>query len=65
MSRPADLTHDLAAATFKSLPPLTVWFLTLNEWLAVAGIIWIILQAAYLARKWWREERAKRAPPSD
>lgn len=60
MNGTSDLGRDLGAAAVKSLPPLTVWALTLNEWLALAGILWIILQAAYLLRKWVREERAKR-----
>lgn len=33
--------------------------LTLNEWVAIATGIYIAIQAAYLLRKWWREERAK------
>jgi uncharacterized membrane protein YfcA len=31
--------------------------LTLNEWVAIATGIYIALQALYLLRKWWREER--------
>lgn len=31
--------------------------MTLNEWVAVATGIYIAIQAAYLVRKWWREER--------
>ena len=33
--------------------------MTLNEWVAVATGIYIAIQAAYLLRKWWREECAK------
>lgn len=31
---------------------------TLNQWVAIATGFYIVLQALYLARKWWREERA-------
>lgn len=31
--------------------------LTLNEWVAIATGMYIFIQAAYLLRKWWREER--------
>lgn len=31
--------------------------LTLNEWVAVATGIYIVIQAMYLLRKWWRDER--------
>ena len=30
--------------------------LTLNEWVAVTTGIYILVQIAYLLRKWWREE---------
>lgn len=33
--------------------------MTLNEWVAVATGVYIAIQAAYLLRKWWREEQAK------
>lgn len=33
--------------------------LTLNQWVALCTIAYIALQAAYLARKWWREEQEK------
>lgn len=33
--------------------------LTLNEWVACATGLYIAIQAVYLLRKWWREERAK------
>ena len=31
--------------------------ITLNHWVALATVVYIVLQALYLARKWWREER--------
>lgn len=30
--------------------------LTLNEWVAIATGVYVIVQVAYLIRKWWREE---------
>ncbi|GAO71953.1 hypothetical protein CSE6_019_33900 [Comamonas sp. E6] len=33
--------------------------LTLNEWVAIATGVYIAIQAAYLLRKWWREERGQ------
>lgn len=30
--------------------------LTLNEWIMIGTGIYIAVQAAYLLRKWWREE---------
>lgn len=38
--------------------------MTLNQWIATATGIYIVIQAAYLLRKWYREEKeyaAKRA----
>lgn len=31
--------------------------LTLNEWVAIATGIYVVVQVAYLLRKWWREEK--------
>lgn len=31
--------------------------LTLNQWIAIATGVYIVIQAAYLLRKWWREEK--------
>lgn len=39
--------------------------LTLNQWIALATGVYIVIQAAYLLRKWYREEKdwaKKRAP---
>lgn len=33
--------------------------LTLNEWVGICTIGYIVLQAAYLMRKWWREEKRR------
>lgn len=34
----------------------------LATWQVRLGVAFLLLQAAYLLRKWWREERAKRLP---
>ena len=39
----------------------TTYYLTLNEWVAIATLAYIGLQAAFLLWKWWRE--AKRSTP--
>lgn len=31
--------------------------LTLNEWVAILTGVYILVQLAYLLRKWWREEK--------
>ena len=55
MSHLSEMSRDLGAATMKALPPLTVWTLTLNEWVAVATVAYLILQGSYLIWKWRRE----------
>lgn len=36
----------------------TAWYsLTLNQWVGVATVTYIVIQAIYLLRKWWREEK--------
>lgn len=39
----------------------TTYYLTLNEWVAIATLAYIALQAAFLIWKWWRE--ANRSHP--
>lgn len=56
-----DLARDVGAASLKAAPPFTVWALTLNEWVAIATLGYVALQAAYLVWKWRRELQAKRA----
>jgi 4-hydroxybenzoate polyprenyltransferase len=31
--------------------------LTLNQWVAMATGVYVVIQVAYLVRKWWREEK--------
>lgn len=62
MSEPhQDMARDLAAAAAKTVPPVTVWALTLNEWLALASIIYVIAQLAHLAWRWRREAKRRDA----
>lgn len=62
MSDQPSMTQDVGVALAKAFPPVTIWALTLNEWLAIASIVYIIAQLAYLIWKWVRE--AKRRKPS-
>ncbi|WP_225783324.1 hypothetical protein [Xenophilus sp. Marseille-Q4582] len=51
--------HDIAVESVKAAPAVAgavAASLTLNEWVAVATGIYIVVQIAYLIRKWWREE---------
>lgn len=48
-----------AAKAAPAVAGATASSLTLNEWVAVATGIYIAIQAAYLLRKWWREERRR------
>lgn len=49
-------THDVIVETAKTIPALAIAKWTLNDWLVVFSILYILLQAAYLVRKWIREE---------
>jgi membrane protein implicated in regulation of membrane protease activity len=51
------MNKEALAETLKAVPPAAVAALTLNEWVALATFAYIVVQAAYLLRKWWREER--------
>jgi len=48
--------QDILAEVAKAAPGITLTGLTLNEYVAVATICFIVLQALYLMRKWVREE---------
>jgi hypothetical protein len=44
----------------------TMSALTLERWVMVLSAIFLVLQLAYLARKWWREEVSfRRGRPSE
>jgi ABC-type xylose transport system permease subunit len=49
-------TQDIAMEVLKAAPAVTITGLTLNEYVAIATICFIVLQALYLVRKWIREE---------
>jgi hypothetical protein len=54
-------THDVAVEAAKGTPAIVgamASMVTLNEMVAIATGTYILIQAAYLIRKWWREERA-------
>lgn len=56
---PSEMVSDVVRAGLKAAPPVTVWALTLNEWLAVASIFYIALQAAYLVWRWTGDARKR------
>ena len=52
-------TQDFALEAAKGTPAIagaTASAMTLNEWLMAATAAYIVIQALYLLRKWWREE---------
>ncbi|CAN5292963.1 hypothetical protein BH10PSE16_BH10PSE16_00630 [soil metagenome] len=55
---PKDM-HDIVVEAAKGTPAVAgavAASLTLNEWVAAATGVYIVVQLAYLVRKWWREE---------
>lgn len=56
----AQVAHDAGMTGLKLSPPITVYALTLNEWVAIATLLYLALQALYLAWKWQREWRRVR-----
>lgn len=56
------LKHEVNIETIKAVPAVggaTIASLTLNEWVAVATLCYIILQAAFLVWKWRVEANKK------
>jgi len=49
-------THDILIEAVKAAPGITMSAITLNGAVAIATIVFIVLQVAYLIRKWVREE---------
>lgn len=52
-------THDLVMEALKGTPAVAgavASAMTLNEAVMISTGIYILLQAVYLIRKWWREE---------
>jgi hypothetical protein len=58
------VTHDLGVAGLKLTPPAIIYGLTLNEWVAVVGIIYTLISAAHLIWKWTREARSPAGEPA-
>jgi len=55
--KPVAISEDIATEAIKSAPPLAAAAYTLNEWLIIAGIIWIAIQAVVFIHKyivWWK-----------
>lgn len=54
------MKNELATEALRATPAVagtTYAALTLNEVVAIATGIYIVVQVAYLLRKWWREEK--------
>ncbi|MFT3720423.1 hypothetical protein [Pseudorhodoferax sp.] len=49
-------TADVVIAAAKVTPGLLGTALTMDALIAVATFVFLVLQVAYLIRKWWREE---------
>jgi len=49
-------TQDIILEAVKAAPAVTMTALTMNDIVAFVTIIFIVLQVAYLIRKWMREE---------
>lgn len=48
-----------AAKAAPAVAGATASSLTLNEWVGIATGVYVLIQAAYLLRKWWVEEKAR------
>jgi Phage holin T7 family, holin superfamily II len=57
-----DNKQEIAVAAVKTAPPLlvvgthTVLGFTLNDWVSILTIIYIVLQVTYLLHKWFKGE---------
>lgn len=52
-------THDIVSEALKGAPAVAgavASAMTLNQWVMVSTALYILIQAVYLLRKWWREE---------
>lgn len=63
-SAPMTTKHDTLSSGVQAIPAVTlvgtqVFGLHLNEWAALFGIGFIVIQAAYLLWKWRREAERK------
>ncbi len=48
--------RDIAIEVIKASPGIAMTGFTLDKAVALATLIFIVIQVAYLIRKWWREE---------
>lgn len=48
--------QDIVVEALKATPAVAATALSLNSWIAIATLTLIVLQVAYLIRKWMREE---------
>ncbi|WP_399677118.1 hypothetical protein [Xenophilus sp.] len=48
--------HDIAIEAAKASPGVLVSGITLNTVVTIATLVFVVLQIAYLTRKWIREE---------
>jgi len=57
---------DIASEAIKAAPPIaittavTVGGLTLNEWVAIATLLYIVLQSGWLVWKWYHAIKDKK-----
>ena len=52
-------THDIVIEALKGTPAVAgalASALTLNQWVMLSTAVYVVIQALYLMRKWWREE---------
>lgn len=56
MSRDATFNAEAVRGTL-AVGGTAASVLTLNEWVMLATLAYIVIQVIYLLRKWWREER--------
>lgn len=68
MTGASEITRDIANAGLKTAPPVAVSLaariahLSLADWVAVATLIYVVLQSAHLLWKWFREWRDSPTP---
>ncbi|MGB3069285.1 MAG: hypothetical protein WBC18_12090 [Ottowia sp.] len=48
--------QDIAVEALKASPGIAMTGFTLDKAVALATLIFVLIQVAYLIRKWWREE---------
>ncbi len=57
------MKNDVQIQAVKAIPAIggTVWYtFTLQEWVAIATLIYITAQIFYLAWKWWNEHKDRK-----